>query len=216
MKNLFLVRHGQSMQNTFENYKLKLPDHKVYLTDLGKEQAHDVGIILNDYFIENKLDKDSSIMFNSPYLRTRETSDIINNILNIRNRKEDYLLIEHQYGLFSDNYLSENKDKYPDYFEYVSLFYKNEGKFYVKYPMGESPMDVAIRTGLFLEKLKKYYDEYENILLVSHGSTLKTLEMNVFEYSPEWYSETKHMKNCEARVITDWDNENKKMKILRK
>jgi YbbR domain-containing protein len=65
MKNLFLVRHGQSMQNTFENYKLKLPDHKVYLTDLGKKQAHDVGIILNDYFNENQLDKDSSIMMNS-------------------------------------------------------------------------------------------------------------------------------------------------------
>lgn len=216
MKNLFLVRHGESMQNTYENYKLKLPDHKVYLTEKGKEQANEIGIILNDYFEENKLDKDSSIMFNSPYLRTRETSDIINEILDIKIRKEDYLLIEHQYGLFSDNYLQDNRKMYPDYFEYTTRFYKNEGKFYVKYPMGESPMDVAIRTRMFLEELKNYYRDYENILLVSHGTTLKTVEMNVFNYSPEWYSKTKHMRNCEARVIENWYNDNKKMKILRK
>ena len=216
MKNLFLVRHGESMQNTMENFKIKLPDHKVYLTEKGKEQARDTGIILNDYFENNNLDKDSSIMFNSPYLRTRETSDIINDILEIETRKEDYLLIEHQYGLFSDNSIRDNKKNHPDFFEYYDLFWQQEGKFYVKFPMGESPMDVAIRTQLFLEKLKKYYEEYENIVLVSHGTTLKTVEMNVFEYSPEWYSSTKHMKNCEARVISDWDNENKKMKILRK
>ena len=77
-------------------------------------------------------------------------------------------------------------------------------------------MDVAIRTRMFLEYLKNYYYDYENILLVSHGTTLKTVEMNVFNYSPEWYSQTKHMRNCEARVIENWDNDNKKMKILRK
>ena len=204
------------MQNTYENYKIKLPDHKVYLTEKGKEQAHDIGIILNEYFEENNLNKDSSIMFNSPYLRTRETSDIINEILAIPERREDYLLIEHQYGLFSDNYPSDNKKMYPDFFNYSTLFYKNEGNFYVKYPMGESPMDVAIRTRMFLEYLKNYYYDYENILLVSHGTTLKTVEMNLFNYSPEWYSKSKHMKNCEAKVVSDWDNNKRKMKILRK
>ena len=216
MKNLFLIRHGESMQNTFENFKLKLPDHKVYLTESGKEQAREAGIILNDYYSQNNLDKDSSIMFNSPYLRTRETSDIINEVLDIKKRKEDYLLIEHQYGLFSDNSIRENKKNHPEFFSYYDLFWKQEGRFYVKFPMGESPMDVAIRTRMFLEELKKYYSEYENILLVSHGTTLKTVEMNLFDYSPEWYSRTKHMGNCETRLIENWDNSDKKMKILRK
>ena len=116
------------MQNTYENYKLKLPDHKVYLTEKGKEQANEIGIILNDYYEENKLDKDASIMFNSPYLRTRETSDIINEILDIKIRKEDYLLIEHQYGLFSDNYLQDNRKMYPDYFEYTTRRNSKEEK----------------------------------------------------------------------------------------
>lgn len=34
---IFLIRHGESIQNTKENYRLKLPDHKVYLTEEGKK-----------------------------------------------------------------------------------------------------------------------------------------------------------------------------------
>lgn len=33
---IFLIRHGESMQNTKENEILKLPDHKVYLTNTKK------------------------------------------------------------------------------------------------------------------------------------------------------------------------------------
>ena len=37
---IFLIRHGESICNTEENFTLGLPDHKVYLTDKGKQQAH--------------------------------------------------------------------------------------------------------------------------------------------------------------------------------
>ena len=36
---IFLIRHGESMQNTKENYKIGLPDHKVYLTEKGIKTA---------------------------------------------------------------------------------------------------------------------------------------------------------------------------------
>ncbi len=212
MKNLFLIRHGESMQNTKENYKIKLPDSKVYLTEKGKEEARDCGIILNNYMEENDLDKNSSIIYNSPYVRTRETRDIINEYLNIKKVIEDYLLIEHQYGLFSDNELSYNKKKYPEFFEYSERFFRNEGKFYVKFPMGESPADVALRTRIFLQDMYKECDDIDNVFIVSHGTTIKTLLMNIYRESPEWYNKTRHFGNCEARVI----DENKNMKVLRK
>lgn len=41
--NIFLIRHGESMQNTKINESIKLPDHKVYLTEKGKNQAALVG-----------------------------------------------------------------------------------------------------------------------------------------------------------------------------
>jgi broad specificity phosphatase PhoE len=161
---------------------------------------------------ENDLDKESSIIYNSPYLRTRQTRDIINDYLQIKNVIEDYLLIEHQYGLFSDNSIRDNKKNHPEFFEYYDLFYKNEGKFYVKFPMGESPADVALRTRIFLQDMYRECESIDNVFIVSHGTTLKTMIMNIYHYSPEWYANTKHMKNCEARVI----DENKNMKILRK
>lgn len=40
---IFLIRHGQSMQNTKENHQIGLPDPKVYLTEEGKEEAKRVG-----------------------------------------------------------------------------------------------------------------------------------------------------------------------------
>ena len=46
---LFLIRHGESIQNTKENYKLGLPDHKVYLSENGKIQANNAGIFLKEF-----------------------------------------------------------------------------------------------------------------------------------------------------------------------
>ena len=212
MKNLFLVRHGQSSSNNFQNRKEKLPDHKVYLTELGKEQAKETGIILKDYFDDNNLNYDSSIMFNSPFVRTRETSNIINDILNIKERREDPFLIEHQYGLFSDVAFEDNKKAWPEFYEYYERFRLNEGKFYSRFPMGESGVDVYTRAYLFLDRLEKHYNDYENILVVSHGNVIKTILMNLFGYSPEWFSQEKPINNCEVALI----DEEKKMKILRK
>ena len=48
---LFLIRHGESMQNTKENQLIGLPDHKVYLTKKGKEEAFQAGNFLKEYLI---------------------------------------------------------------------------------------------------------------------------------------------------------------------
>ena len=36
---IFLIRHGESMQNTKENYSVGLIDPLIYLTERGKEQG---------------------------------------------------------------------------------------------------------------------------------------------------------------------------------
>ncbi len=213
MKNLFLIRHGKSSSNSMENKNEGLPDNKVYLTEIGKQQAKEAGIFLKDYFENNALDYDSSIMFNSPFVRTRETSDIIHEILDIQTRKEDPLLIEHQYGLFSDTPFDVSKEKYPEFYAYYDNFYKNGCKFYIKFPMGESPADVALRTRIFLQEMYKDCEDIDNVFVISHGNAIKTMIMNIYNYSPEWYSHTRPFNNCEARVI---EYPTKEMKILRK
>ena len=99
---VFLIRHGESMQNTKENYQIGLPDHKVYLTDKGKEEAKLAVEFLLSYINYHQIDLSNSAMWGSPYTRTRQTASIINDILGIKKVKEDITLIEQRYGLFSD------------------------------------------------------------------------------------------------------------------
>ena len=196
---IFLIRHGESMQNTKENYSIGLPDHKVYLTKKGKEEANLAGKFLKEYISDNSIDLSNSVMWVSPYIRTRETANIINSYLNIERVKEDITLIEQQYGLFSDKEIERIKTLYPNQFAYYDNYYQNEGKFYAKMPQGESPFDVALRTKQFLDTI--YRDKEDVLFVVSHGTTIKTIVMNFFHYSPEWYSNELTPGNCSIRLI---------------
>ncbi len=196
---IFLIRHGQSMQNTKENYQIGLPDHKVYLTEQGKLEAEQAGDFLLKYIEENNIDLSNSVMWVSPYTRTRETAEIINEKLKINKIKEDITLIEQQYGLFSDKEIQTLKELYPDSFAFYDNYYQNDGKFYAKLPQGESPFDVALRTKQFIDTI--YRDKEDVLFVVSHGTAIKTIVMNFFHYSPEWYSNEPTPGNCSIRLI---------------
>ena len=217
---IFLIRHGESMQNTKENYSIGLPDHKVYLTEQGKEEARLAGEFLKKYIVDNKINISNSVMWVSPYTRTRETASKINEQLSIKKVKEDITLIEQQYGLFSDKEIAKIREMYPDQFAFYDNYYQNDGKFYAKLPQGESPFDVALRTKQFIDTI---YRDKENVLfVVSHGTTIKTIVMNFFHYSPEWYSSELTPSNCSIRLIETNGNVNTERyiynepKVLRK
>jgi len=196
---IFLIRHGESIQNTKENYKIGLPDHKVYLSKNGKIQAQKAGIFLKDYIKENNIDLTNATLWISPYERTRETARIINEYLHIDNIKEDITLIEQRYGLFSDKTIELIKTMYPEEFKFYDNYYQNDGKFYAKLPQGESPYDVALRTKQFLETI--FRDDSDILFIVSHGTTIRTIIMNWFHYSPEWFNAEPNMDNCSIRLI---------------
>ena len=98
--NMFLIRHGQSIQNTKENNKLKLSDNLVYLTEKGKQEANDSGMFLKEFINKNNINLQKAVLYVSPYKRTRETAIIINKYLKIKDVFEDITLIEQQYGLY--------------------------------------------------------------------------------------------------------------------
>ncbi len=199
---IFLIRHGESIQNTGLNYELKLPDHKVYLSDNGKIQANEAGLYLKQYVDIHKIDLDNSTLFISPYTRTRETASIINKYLDIKDIKEDIALIEQRYGLFSDNPIEECKQKFPEQFELYDKYYQNDGKFYAKLPQGESPYDVALRTRQFIDTIFRDYDKgKENFFIVSHGTTIRAFLLSYFHYSPEWFNSEPNLDNCSIRLI---------------
>ena len=82
--NIFLIRHAQGYHNANNTFLKKLVasfDNNILrdpqLTEIGIDQAKKAGRFLNNYFIDNNLNKNLSILFCSILLRTRETLNII-------------------------------------------------------------------------------------------------------------------------------------------
>lgn len=200
MVKIFLIRHGESIQNTNENLK-NLPGHLVYLTEKGREQSNECGKFLKSYCDENGINLKKSILYVSTFERARETARIINKHLNIECVKEDFCLTEQQYGIFENVHYDEWA-KYGKQYEHYAKYYNNKGKFYAKLPQGESPFDVALRVKQFINAtFNDFDDEVENIFIVSHGITIRAFLVAYFNYSPEWFENESNMKNCSVRLI---------------
>jgi len=201
--HIFLIRHGESIANTGENYVKRIPDHLVTLSDKGKQQAYDAGVWLANYCKEKKIDLTKARIWRSPYLRTRQTCDEFNKSLGIQDIREDITLTEQQFGLF-DSIPDEQWEKlYPnEYYEYNRQC-SNFGKFYARLPMGESPFDVAIRIHQFMGTIHRDLEKHgvDTLFIFTHGTTLRTFLLRWFHYSPEWYQEERNPKNCWIREI---------------
>lgn len=204
MKNIFLIRHGESSQNCGINFVEGLPDHTVYLTPLGIQQAQEAAQGLTEYLEQHGVSTENSRIWSSPYKRARQTRDIFNEHLNIKDcSREDITLIEQQYGLFDSVDEAEWPIRFPAEYAQYSKYKDNQGKFYARCPGGESPFDVALRVHQFFGTIKR--DEksnIDNLFIFTHGCTLRAFLLRYFHYTPEWFEEQKNPKNCWIRRIS--------------
>ncbi len=158
--NYYAIRHGQSESNLTgainADSKTKNP-----LTDLGKEQV--------SAEIAEIKDKKIDYIFVSPLQRTQETAHMIAAELGITadNIITDERLLERNPG-------SEWEGK--TWYEFHEFERDLDGGFYNRKPSenAESVHDVYIRTMQFLFDIEKKYSN-KNILIISHGIVLKTL-----------------------------------------
>ena len=201
--HIFLIRHGQSISNAKQNYEKRIPDHLVPLTEEGKRQAREGGEFLAKYCKEKGIDLSKARIWQSPFVRTRQTAEEFNKSLGITDIREDITLTEQQFGLF-DSVPQEDWGKlYPvEYAEYERQ-QNNRGKFYARLPLGESPFDVAIRIHQFMGTIYRDYDRHgvDTLFVFTHGTTLRTFLMRWFHYSTEWYQDERNPSNCWIREI---------------
>ncbi len=206
--HIFLIRHGESISNTGENYVKRIPDHLVSLTENGKQQARENGQWLANYCKENEVDLSRARIWRSPYLRTRQTSEEFNRFLGIQDIREDITLTEQQFGLFDSIPEEEWGKLYPNEFAEYERQRANYGKFYARLPLGESPFDVAIRVHQFMGTIHRDWEKHQvdTLFIFTHGTTLRTFLLRWFHYSPEWYHEERNPKNCWIREIRDHED----------
>lgn len=207
--NIFLIRHGESVQNTGENDILKLADHQVCLTKKGKEQARKSAIALKDYINSCSFPIKRGRVWYSPYMRTTQTMKEFDKIMKFEEHgidiREDIRLVEQQFGLF-DSVPEELYQKcYPKEFACWNRFREQKGKFYARTPMGESPFDVAIRVKDFFGTIKRDYEKHDidTLFIFTHGTTLRTFVMQYLHKSVDWYEKENNPGNCWVRLIED-------------
>lgn len=212
MKNIYLIRHGQSIQNVGINDKLRLPDHEIYLTDEGHKQAECMANWVEQLLLTNGIDEQRTVLWISPYKRTRQTAQHLRDKIEFQTIKEDDMLTELQFGIFDSIPKDKIKILFPTEWEVFQNNRKFNGKFYARRPGGESPFDCEIRQKLFIDTLFRDFDahpEVDNIFIVGHGAALNIFRKAMFHYSHEWYEQEPNPGNCSIMLLQINNGDNK-------
>ncbi len=196
---IFLIRHGESLTNSGENFKLKLKDPIIPLTERGKRQAFQTGLALKAYLERNKIALDNARVFSSPSKRTEDTLTEIEKSVGKLDTVFDRSLICHQYGLF-DALPEEDWEKlFPEEYAVYHRALSEKGKYYAKKPGGESPEDIVTRLLPFIERLKD--ETHDPLIIVTHGTTLRAFLVAYFSLDPTWYHKEPTPENGFIRLI---------------
>lgn len=220
---LFLMRHGSSEANETRSVTLHTPDHAVNLSDKGQLQARTNGAKLARILSKNINGPGMAAprvrIWNSPYWRTRQTRDGLLESLNkvgfvnsgdghnqedpCYDCKESPLLVEQQFGLFDGYEDEELAERFPTEFASFKKNHLQEGRYYARMPMGESRFDVSIRVHQFFGTILRDLETHgiEDVIVVSHGVTLRAFAMMWLHLTPEWFDAEPNPGNCSVRLI---------------
>ena len=155
VRKIWFVRHAQSEYN--KNH-LFTGWHDPELTEKGIEAARSLSVELSRVSFD--------YVFSSPLKRASSTAKcIVNNSTDI---KYDERLKERSYGDWSGLNKSDIKEKIGE-----KQFFSARRGWDTKPPNGESLKDVSLRVGSFINSLP----EIGNILVVSHGNTIRAISV---------------------------------------
>jgi broad specificity phosphatase PhoE len=217
---IYLIRHGESEANIDQAVNVLLPEHSVALSLEGRRQARAAGKALQSILLESPSVIDARAagrpappirIWRSPYRRTRETSEELLSGLGGLARDgglvldvcEKSQLREQEFGLFNGVPDDELPKRFPrEYAQYK----KNEdtcGRFWAAMPMGESRCNVAERVhtifGTFHRDAERH--DVHDIIVVSHGVTIRAFVYAWIGYDWEWFETSKNPDNCSIWLL---------------
>ena len=169
---LWIVRHGQSAGNVARDaaeaaglarIDIAFRDMDVPLSDLGREQARALG----RWFGEMTDVHRPSVVLCSPYVRARETAQIIVDQAGLDREaitfNIDERLREKEFGILDRLTKYGIAQKHPELSDQRS----HVGKFYFRPPGGESWCDVILRLRSVIDTITREYAR-ERVLIVGH------------------------------------------------
>mmetsp|Transcript_24070 Transcript_24070/g.37151 ORF Transcript_24070/g.37151 Transcript_24070/m.37151 type:complete len:333 (+) Transcript_24070:116-1114(+) len=198
-KRIILLRHGESDGNIDEAAYVDTADWCINLTAKGKQQAQDAGKRIRDVVGEDgKL-----VFYFSPYERTRQTLDTITNYVqeeSIISIREEPRISEQQFGNFQNVQEVINAKSERHRF----------GRFYYRFPSGEAGLDVYSRVSSFISTLVRDCHQYKhnnydlenmNVVIITHGLTLRLFLMRWFQFSVKEFEQSENPGNAELTIL---------------
>lgn len=202
---LFLVRHGLSEGNLNKAKYFEKLDCDIELAERGKEDAKNAADNIFDIsfklltqkliYAGNVLDPIRYNMIHSPYLRAKQTADILYDRsdawdgIDIVNCIETPLCREREWGGLRDIVELGKKTE-----EHFNFFYRPVN--------GESFADCFQRVAVFHQWLLQT-SKYENTIVVAHGEFNKLYLMYLLNWSVEEFNKWRTPRNGEVYLINN-------------
>ncbi|KAL1530250.1 hypothetical protein AB1Y20_001165 [Prymnesium parvum] len=199
-RRIVIVRHGQSQGNVDESTYAHTPDWTVELTEQGIEQAREAGRKLAELRAADAT-KGPVFIYSSPYKRCQQTANALiegAGLLeeDVTGRIEEPRIREQDFGNFQDiAAMTECK-----------AMRNRFGRFFYRFPNGESGADVYDRVSTWLESLFREMEfgginEDTTVVLVTHGLTARLFLMRWYHWSVEIFEETRNPGNAQLMVM---------------
>jgi len=197
-KRIILVRHAESEGNIEEAKYTVVPDPSICITARGREQAAAAGATIRQLF-EADGEPYRLHFFMSPYKRSRETAAAIISCLDtdcLAGIQEEVQLREQDFGNFQD-LRSKTREKAE------RLRY---GRFFYRFPNGESGADVYDRITQLLDHLVRdinagAYPPGTSLVLVTHGLALRIFMMRFMRWTVDEFLQVWNPRNCESIIL---------------
>lgn len=188
-KRIILVRHGESEGNIDDHIYETVPDHALHLTELGREQVVEAGRQLRDL-----IGDESVRMWVSPYVRTLESARLLGLGVAEDDMRLEPRLREQDWANFQD----------PVQIQKEKAIRNEYGHFWYRFTNGESGSDVYDRVSTFLESLHRNFAEDDmetNVVIVTHGLTMRLFCMRWFHWSVEYFESISNPDNGDFKVL---------------
>ncbi|XP_062030006.1 uncharacterized protein LOC133745857 [Rosa rugosa] len=204
-RRIILVRHGQSEGNVDEGVYTRVSDPKIGLTEKGVTDAEKCGRRIREMIEEDQVHNWKVYFYVSPYKRAVDTLKGLGKSFErsrIAGMREEPRLREQDFGNFQDR----------EKMRVEKAIRMRYGRFFYRFPNGESAADVYDRITGFRETLKSDIDVGRfqppgqrnpniNLVIVSHGLTLRVFLMRWYKWTVEQYERLNNFSNGSMVVM---------------
>jgi broad specificity phosphatase PhoE len=197
---LVLMRHDTSEANLNPDVYRKMADHMIPVAQLDSPAVKGAGRAIKQLNIP----LGGLCSWSSPYVRCQQTQDsVLQNAFGGAagdiQKRESFLLREQEFGDWDSLSEAEAEVRLPFAFAKRKQLDDTQGRFYFRYPNGESRADVVVRTMLMISKIHR--SDYTHHLIFLHGVTQRAFRMAWFNRPVEWFEQEPNPPNASVIVI---------------